>query len=334
MHIGKSYRPLEFLHWTRRKAYLLAASATLVAGLYQVGGWHWIAIPWPVLAMLGTAASFIVGFKNAQTYQRTMEAQQVWSSITAASRYWGLICRDFPGTGDTVTGLVNRHLAWLTALRYQLRTPRVWESAARASNAEYREKLFRVPEHDVALDVALAKYLPAETVAELMSAPSAPLALISMQSRAIRESFVRQEIPVLHHTEMQKTLKDMIDQHARAERLKNFPYPRQYAFINVLFVWTFALLLPLGVVKEFAQLNVAGFMQGQMGWLAVPFSVLVGWMYVALDQVGESTENPFEGSANDVPITHMCRGIELEMRTMLGERGLEALPEPGNQILL
>jgi putative membrane protein len=42
----------------------------------------------------GTATSFIVGFKNAQTYNRTVEAQQVWTSIASLSRYWGTICRE------------------------------------------------------------------------------------------------------------------------------------------------------------------------------------------------------------------------------------------------
>ena len=37
---------------------------------------------------------------------------------------------------------------------------------------------------------------------------------------------------MLHHTEMQKTLKDLLDQQSKAERIKNFPYPRQYATIN------------------------------------------------------------------------------------------------------
>jgi putative membrane protein len=55
-----------------------------------------------------------------------------------------------------------------------------------------------------------------------------------------------------------------------------------------------------------------------MGWLAVPFSVLIAWMYLALDQVGESTENPFEGSANDVPITWLSRTVEQELRALLG----------------
>lgn len=334
MHIGKSYRPLEFLHWTRRKVYILTASALLITGLYQFGGLRWIALPWPVLAMLGTAASFIVGFKNAQTYSRTVEAQQVWGAITATSRYWGLICRDFPSNGEAATALVTRHFAWLTAVRYQLRSPRIWEAAARPQNAEYRKKLFAVPEHEVPLGVELCKYMPHHTMKELIAADSVPMALISLQSLAIRDLFARQDIPVLHHTEMQKTLKDLVDQHARAERLKNFPYPRQYAIVNSLFVWAFALLLPVGLAREFGQLVAPGVMQGQMAWLAVPFSVLIGWMYLSLDQVGESTENPFEGSANDVPITRMCRSIELELRTMLGERDLPPQPEAGERIVL
>lgn len=48
------------------------------------------------------------------------------------------------------------------------------------------------------------------------------------------------------------------------------------------------------------------------------------WMYVALDQVGESTENPFEGGANDVPITHLCRCIEADLRALLGGAGRAA----------
>jgi putative membrane protein len=333
MHIGKSYGPIAFLKWTRRRAYLLTASATVVAWLYQVCGWRWLGLPWPVLAMLGTAASFIVGFKNAQTYARTVEAQQIWSSLTASSRYWGLIARDFPASGPA-TALVTRHLAWLTAVRYQLRSARIWEAAAQAPNAEFQEKSFGVPEHAMPLEVALATYLPGEAITELIAAGNVPSALMSQQSRAIRDLFANNDIPVLHHTEMQKTLKDLLDQHARAERVKNAPYPRQYAIINSIFVWSFALLLPLGVVREFSQLNAPGVMQGQMAWLAVPFSVLVAWMYVALDQVGESTENPFEGGANDVPITYICASIELELRAMLGERDTAALPEPASHIVL
>lgn len=333
MHIGKSYGLVEFLRWTRRKAYVLAAGSFAVSALYQLAGWRWLALPWPVLAMLGTAASFIVGFKNAQTYSRTAEAQQIWSGITASSRYWGLIARDFPASGPA-EALLTRHLAWLTAVRYQLRVPRVWEAATHAPNAEYRQKAFGVPELEVPFALALGRYLPPEAIAALIASGNVPATLIGEQSRDLRALFMRQDIALIQYAEMQKTLKDLLEQYSRAERIKNFPYPRQYAIINSVFVWAFALLLPLGVVSQFAQLDVSGVLHGRMAWLGVPFSVLVAWMYVALDQVGESTENPFEGGANDVPITHLCLRIEGELRAMFGQRVAEPVADPAQLIVL
>ena len=82
--------------------------------------------------LFGTATSFIVGFKNAQTYNRMLEAQQVWTAIAGTSRYWGLISRDFPTTQTTSKALIYRDLAWLTVLRYYLRGSRVWETVRAA----------------------------------------------------------------------------------------------------------------------------------------------------------------------------------------------------------
>jgi putative membrane protein len=334
MHVGKSYGMVEFLYWTRRRIYVVAAVASLVTALYQLAGWHWLSLPWTVLALLGTAASFIVGFKNSQSYGRTVEAQQIWASISAASRHWGLICRDYPDSTEGMQALVDRHLAWLAAVRYELRMPRVWEAAGAAANLEYRDRSFDVDERRVPLDMELAKYLAPHTVTALLAAGNVPAALMALQSRAIRDLFAGRHLQLLQYADMQKTLRDLIEQHARAQRIKNFPYPRQYAIINSLFVWLFALLLPLAVVKEFAGLAAPGFMHGQMSWLGVPFSVLIAWMYLALDQVGESTENPFEGSANDVPITWLSREIEQELRTLQGLPADPSAAPPDRRILM
>jgi putative membrane protein len=101
-------------------------------------------------------------------------------------------------------------------------------------------------------------------------------------------------------------------------------------------IWCFAALLPLCVINEFDRLNdaVAGLLAGQMAWFAIPFSALVSWMYVSLDQVGESTENPFEGSANDVPISHISRLVEIELGEILGETRLPPLLRARNEIIL
>lgn len=336
MKLGKSYKLAEFLTWTRRKIYIILVMAVIPVALYEVLGQKWIAAPWSVAALLGTAASFIVGFKNAQTYSRTLEAQQVWTAIAGTSRYWALISRDFPTTQATSKALIYRHLAWLTVLRYHLRGSRAWETVNSRSNAEYQEKFYSVPEKEIALPTELRKYLSEPEFQRLMVTKNKASELMSTQSEAIRELFSKQELVVTHHAEMQRTIKDLLDQQSKVERIKNFPYPRQYATINTIFVWCFAALLPLCMVREFDRLNevVSGIFVGNMVWLAIPFSVLISWMYVSLDQVGESTENPFEGGANDVPIAQICRVVEIELREALRETDLPPPLQPRHQIIL
>jgi len=95
MHSGKSYKFSEFLLWTRRNIYWLLLIGILPVVLYELAGLKWLAIPWTVVALLGTATAFIVGFKNTQTYNRTWEARQIWGAILNSSRAWGSMSRDF-----------------------------------------------------------------------------------------------------------------------------------------------------------------------------------------------------------------------------------------------
>ena len=62
-------------------------------------------------------------------------------------------------------------------------------------------------------------------------------------------------------------------------------------------------------------------------WLSIPFSVVVSWVFHTMERIGRTGENPFEGTANDVPITTMSRGIEIDLREMLDEP-LESIPKP------
>jgi len=55
-------------------------------------------------------------------------------------------------------------------------------------------------------------------------------------------------------------------------------------------------------------------------WLNIPFSAVIGWLFISLEKVGENSSNPFEGGSNDVPISFIARRIEIEMRIMLGEQ--------------
>jgi putative membrane protein len=335
MHIGKSYKLREFLSWTRRDIFRLIVLATVPVILYQVAELKWLAIPWTVVALLGTATAFIVGFKNTLTYNRTWEARQIWSEILNASRFWGTMCRDFFNNPEKSKLLIYRHLAWLTALRFQLREPKAWENVDKRYNAEY-QKYYKIPERETSLETELAKYLAPDELKYILSTKNKAAQILSLQSQTLKELFANQEVVVLQFVEMQRAIKELYTQQGRSERIKEFPYPRQFATINSFFVNLFSFLLPFGLLMEFDQLNagVEGIMKGNMVWLVIPFSCFIGWIYTSLDKVGEGTENPFEGNANDVPITQMCRTIEIDLREMLHETELPDPMEPKNNIVL
>jgi putative membrane protein len=168
MHLGKSYRLAEFLVWTKRTIFKLLFLGILPVILYQEAGLKWLAIPWTVVALLGTATAFIVGFKNTQTYNRTWEAQQIWMAISGNSKTWGIMCRDYLNDPVKSKELVYRHFAWLTALRYQMREDRIWESTRTKHNTAYR-RFYSIPEKEISIEEELAKYLPADELKYILS---------------------------------------------------------------------------------------------------------------------------------------------------------------------
>lgn len=69
-------------------------------------------------------------------------------------------------------------------------------------------------------------------------------------------------------------------------------------------------------------------------WLTVPFCVLISWIFITMELVGDNSEDPFENFVNDVPMTALCRTIEIDLREMLGETDLPPKIQPVNDILM
>ena len=335
MHAGKSYKLGEFLFWTRRSIFRLTILGIIATILYELFDLKWLAIPFTIIALLGTATAFIISFRNQETYNRTWEARQIWGATISASRSWALMCRDFLHNVDESRKLIYRHLAWLTALRYQLRAPKDWETVSKKHNKEYRQ-YYSVPETATPLEQELKKYISQEEMTAILSTKNRATQLMSLQGDALKRLREEKSLDEFRFLDMHSALRDLSDHQGKSERIKNFPYPRQHATINGIFVKLFCILLPFSLLDEFNKLNegMTGFLQGKMVWFVIPFSVLISWVFTCLEQVGESTENPFEGSANDVPISQMSRNVEIDRREMLNETDLPSPLEPMNNIIL
>ncbi|KAG9575227.1 hypothetical protein KCV01_g17907, partial [Aureobasidium melanogenum] len=102
------------------------------------------------------------------------------------------------------------------------------------------------------------------------------------------------------------------------ERIKNTPLPQQYATYPEIFTHGFCLLLPLGLVETLGLYTPLG-------------STVAGFLFLALLQIGNDMQNPFENLEDDVPLTTLTRAIEIDLRDGLGEKhGLEPVkPQDG-----
>ncbi|KAA5536563.1 multidrug transporter [Taibaiella lutea] len=339
MHAGKRYTLKQFLFWTRRDIYILIIFATIPTSLYFFLDWKWLAIPWVPIALIGTAAAFIVGFRNTQTYNRLWEARQIYGAIVNTSRSWGLLVKDQIAVNlpeskqkEIHQQLIYRHIAWLTAMRYQLRVSKIWENIKdKPSNIEY-SNFYKVEEWEGNMEDAIKSFLSIEEQQYVLSKKNRATHIISLQSKHLKELRKQELIEQLNYIELEALLINLYEQQGKCERIKNFPYPRQFATINQMFIRLFMSLIPFGTLNEFSKLSKD---YGEWFiWLTVPFSVTVAWVFLAMERIGESTENPFEGGANDVPITSMSRTIEIDLREMLDETQLPPAIEPMNDILM
>jgi putative membrane protein len=267
MHVGHHYPFGQVLRWTRRDIARHALVAAVVLACYTWLGWCWLAVPWLPIALLGTAVAFVVSFKNNASYDRLWEARRIWGAIVNGSRTWGVMARDFvsdahataPVTPSELAEarrtLCHRHFAWLTALRYHLREPRPWESVAQPHNAEYKQRWFRVDEHERPLAQALAAYLAPDEHMRVMASANKATQILALQSDHLATLRRAGWIEDFRHMELQRVLGELFAQQGASERVKNFPYPRQYATLNLWFVHIFVVLIPLGMLQEFEKLG-------------------------------------------------------------------------------
>lgn len=342
MIVKKSISLKQIIEFSGHHFWWLISYMFLISVLYKVVGLHWLSIPWLPVSLVGTALAFYIGFKNNQSYDRIWEARKIWGAIVNSSRSWATMVNSFVRNSENTQlsqaeiqqikqQLIYRHIGWLYVLREQLLVPTQWEHVSLKHifgqiAVKRREKggvgLFK----NYLTDKQKEKYFTDDLL--LKTAANKATQLINLQSLKLAELEEKQILHMRRQLDMQKVLSDFYDHQGRAERIKKFPLPRQYANLSFVFNCIFIFLLPLGIVAEFAKLGEAGV------WLMIPFGSIVGWIYVMMELIGDYSENPFEGLGTDVPMLSICRTIEIDLLQILGETDLPMPIKPVDDVLM
>ncbi|MFI1745905.1 bestrophin family protein [Thalassobellus sediminis] len=343
MYTKKVFKLKDMIKWTRFETLLFILIVTVFVGLYSFFNLEWLKIPWTPLALIGTAVAFVIGFQNNSAYGRIWEARKIWGGIVNTSRTFGMYVQDMVNNEYTTEKVSNealqqeiktltyRHIAWMTALRHAMRVSKPWETVIHERSNKEWNKVVSPPEWHSSVNEDLKPYLSDEDLKYVMSKNNKQTAMLYLQSHHLQNLKEKGIVWEFSFLELEGVLQEMFTLQGKSERIKNFPYPRQYATLNHYFMWVFVLLLPLAIVPQFAEIgkeiSVAHATIGSFFiWLAVPFYVIVAWVFHTMERIGRTGENPFEGLANDVPISTMARGIEIDLRQNLGE-SLEDIPK-------
>lgn len=302
MILKRNFNPIKVFGYVRKEIIfsLLVSILVWIIFEFKVSA---AALPFSISAILGSALAIFIAFRNNSSYGRWWEARTIWGGIVNSSRVLARLIITFADSHSHQANyekerseafkkeMVKCCIAWVHALRLHLRKQDNWGE--------------------------LQTYLSTDDFDALTSSQNKPNFLQLMMGRKIYQAMANGTLGGFDSFQMEGQLLALANYQGGCERIKNTPLLRQYDFFTRLFLYAFMLLLPFSLIGDFSRMEI--------GFLMIPVSLIISFVFAILAKVGEVNEDPFENRITDVPLTALCITIERDLREMLGEKDL---PEP------
>lgn len=339
-------RGISIRHVLRDSWFLLTVAfglSVLVYLLHSIFGFDALELPALPVTTIGIVVSLYLGFQSNAAYLRWWEARGIWGEIVNSSRIWAGHCLSFLDVPDDPCGppaqaarkLILQHLAWINALAFQLRANSRLKLSKRPGT--FASRVDTTSFLSTSTDRQYRSWLSAEDVPRIVCMNNPAVHILRLQGETLR--LLRQQgvLDSYRFVELSNVLARLYDCQGQSERIKNTPFPRQYAYFGRLFTWLLIVLMPFAFVDAFSRLAehypVIATVRNDYLFILIPFSMLISWIFYVLQRVSESCEDPFEGGATDVPISTLTRVVEIDLLQMLGDEDIPAQYQPLDGVL-
>lgn len=311
MILKKIFHPISIIQYLKTELMVSLLLASFVYVSYSTFGLHKVALPFSIAAILGSALAIFIAFRNQSSYARWWEARTLWGGIVNSSRVFARLVRTFADSHKNQPNYdrersekfkketVYMQIAWVHALRLHLRKENNWD--------------------------ILKKYLSNEDFNKLMQSNNKPNYLQTIIGEKIYEAMNNGTLGGFDSFQMEGQLLALANYQGGCERIKNTPLLRQYHFFTQLFLMVFMFILPFSLIGDFIKMEI--------GFLVIPLSVLISFVFATMAKVGEVNEEPFENKITDVPLTALCNTIERDLLETLDIENLPKKLEPENGYL-
>jgi putative membrane protein len=272
---------------------LLALLVTWTDGQLGHHKLHFTTTPFTLMAL---PLAIFLGFRNNAAYDRYWEGRKQWGELILRSRSLArqclsLVAPGHPTADDPHLRIIRRAIAYAHALRHRLR-------GDTDGNA------------DVAPWIAPAEWERVRTQ------PNVPYALMLEMGADLGECLRTGRLDACLAPSIDTSFSAMTAVAASCERIRGTPIPFSYTLLLHRTAYLYCFLLPFGLVDT-------------IGYLTPLVSAIVAYTFFGLDALGDELEEPFRASDNGLPLEALCRTIEIDLRTALGDRDLPPplLPE-------
>ena len=306
MIVKQNFNPVKVLGYIWRELLLGFAASLVVYVLYSVLGFSQTTLPTLFVVLMGLPLAIFVSFRSDLSYSRWEQAAEAWYHIVGSSRIFARLVITFIESHMTSSSydpqlakvyqhqMIYRHLAWVNALRLQLRG-----------------------ESD---DGILKRFLSDQEFRELKSSSEIPMTnfLMKLQGTQIYQAMSSGILQGFDSFQLESHLGEFETLEATCDRIKNIQIPRQYDYFARVFIYLFIILVPLGFISSLAGI----------AWVIIPITLIISAVFGVLERMGLANESPFENRVTDVPLSALCVQIERELRGELRESDLPPIAVP------
>ncbi|MDO9599346.1 MAG: bestrophin family ion channel [Azoarcus sp.] len=272
------------IFWQQLFVFLLACTVVVMHGQL----FHWkVTLTAAPFSLMGVSLAIFLGFRINASYDRYWEARKLWGTVLVAARNLARQALTLTTPGTDARPFVLGLIAFAVAMRNQLRGR--------------------------ARDAGLDGLLPAEVLARLGTARSAPTLILMWLAQWLRERRGAGALEPMLAQHMEQGLDELSGALGGCERIANTPLPFTYSVILHRSVYLYCMLLPFGLVDS-------------IGWMTPLVVAFVSYTFFALEALSDEIEDPFGVMPNDLALDAIAAGIDASLRELLGE-----IPPPAPQ---
>lgn len=297
MRTSDSHSFSQVLVWQLKSIAKFAGLSLVVVLFHELSGYGSGLVPAAPITVLGGAIGIYVSFRTQYAYERWWEGRKLWGQLVNTTRHFTQQTLSYLRNQDAALTLLKRQALYAHVLRCTLRKQALAEDQdARRISEELGESLD-----------------------QLKSSPTATLLrrqLVELEGLA-REGV----IDPWRMQSFDETLEIFLDVQGGCERILNTPLPPGPGYIAELLIRTFAVLLPLALLEE-------------LGWLALPVSVVICLALKLISEVGRALEEPFSLRPDALPLLALSRSIERDLRESIDEPAPEQIKADDDGVVM